>query len=59
MRHEKDSDTYHFSVTWPFWTRFMLKPTVGIELVQRQYGLSRVKDDGAGLLALSVVRTRS
>lgn len=37
----------------------MLKPTVGIELVQRQYGLSRVKDDGAGLLALSVVRTRS
>ena len=24
--------TNHFSVTCPFWTRFMLKPTVGIEL---------------------------
>lgn len=24
--------TYHFKVTWPFWTRFMLKPTVGMEL---------------------------
>lgn len=24
--------TYHFRVTCPFWTRFMLKPTVGIEL---------------------------
>lgn len=24
--------TYHFNVTWPFCTRFILKPTVGIEL---------------------------
>lgn len=24
--------THHLSVTWPFWTRFMLKPTVGMEL---------------------------
>jgi hypothetical protein len=24
--------TNHFRVTCPFWTRFMLKPTVGIEL---------------------------
>jgi len=24
--------TYHFRVTWPFWTRFILKPTVGMEL---------------------------
>lgn len=24
--------TYHFKVTWPFWTRFILKPTVGMEL---------------------------
>lgn len=24
--------TYHLRVTWPFWTRFMLKPTVGMEL---------------------------
>lgn len=24
--------THHFRVTWPFWTRFMLKPTVGMEL---------------------------
>lgn len=24
--------THHFRVTWPFCTRFMLKPTVGIEL---------------------------
>jgi len=24
--------TNHLSVTCPFWTRFMLKPTVGIEL---------------------------
>ena len=23
---------YHLRVTWPFCTRFMLKPTVGIEL---------------------------
>lgn len=23
---------YHFRVTWPFCTRFMLNPTVGIEL---------------------------
>lgn len=23
---------YHFRVTWPFWTFFMLNPTVGIEL---------------------------
>lgn len=27
----------HFNVTWPFWTRFMLKPTVGIELDARKY----------------------
>lgn len=33
----KVGDTYHFSVTWPFCTRFMLKPTVGIELDQHQY----------------------
>ena len=24
--------TYHFKVTWPFCTLFMLKPTVGMEL---------------------------
>lgn len=24
--------THHFRVTWPFWTRFILKPTVGMEL---------------------------
>jgi hypothetical protein len=31
--------TNHFSVTCPFWTRFMLKPTVGIELK----GLSAIR----------------
>lgn len=32
-RHQEDTiRTYHFNVTWPFWTRFMLKPTVGMEL---------------------------
>ncbi len=32
IRRARICTTYHFSVTWPFWTRFMLKPTVGIEL---------------------------
>jgi len=30
--------THHFSVTCPFWTLFMLKPTVGMELRARQSG---------------------
>lgn len=29
---------YHFKVTWPFWTRFMLKPTVGMELLEKALG---------------------
>lgn len=30
--HVDIKPTYHFKVTWPFWTRFILKPTVGMEL---------------------------
>jgi hypothetical protein len=33
----KPGGAYHFNVTWPFWTRFMLKPTVGMELCAGQY----------------------
>lgn len=36
--HAQEDTSYHFNVTWPRWTRFILKPTVGIELL-RQHGL--------------------
>ena len=32
MTKAAQESTHHFKVTWPFWTRFMLKPTVGMEL---------------------------
>lgn len=43
------TSTYHFRVTCPLWTRFMLKPTVGMELcsthqpiaAMQPYGLRR------------------
>lgn len=36
--HAQEDTSYHFNVTWPRWTRFMLNPTVGIEL-WTQHGL--------------------
>ena len=35
-RDHDGRSTHHFKVTWPFWTRFMLKPTVGMELWSTQ-----------------------
>jgi len=29
---KKEKKRYHFRVTWPFWTRLVLKPMVGMEL---------------------------
>ena len=34
MYNTGDHYAYHFRVTCPFWTRFILKPTVGIELLK-------------------------
>lgn len=33
--YEQGSVPYHFNVTWPRWTLFILNPTVGIELQRR------------------------
>lgn len=41
---------YHFNVTCPFWTRFMLNPTVGMELLmdQSRTKYKRMRDGAAG-----------